>query len=327
MSSPNQALGGLPSADTMLLERAPLELVVAEIRFVPGMATGLSAEVGLALRERLRELGQDFPRLDVANEGRVSIQVTPGMEPVSQVQQIASGWQLLSADARVQVTVMPSAVVVQSSKYQRWSVSLRPLLMALLTATQELLAPVMVSRIGLRYVNRFADPSATHAGAWHGRIHDDLLGPLCHPVFGRLVQVAQQQVELGLGGEQGAAQGALLRHGPFIDPAVNGAVSYLLDIDVFDGETRAFSCEELINRSEMLNRTSASLFKAALTPEYFARLRSDTTGASPAATESAHSSVGHGGEAAAPGNAKADDDGSGAGEAAPTDPRKDRESS
>lgn len=269
MSSENRALGGLPSANAMLLARAPLELAVVEIRFLAPPAN-LSSELGLAIRDRLRQAGYDLPRLEPANEGRVSIQLTPGVLPVSQVEQVASGWQLISSDERTQLTVMPGAVVIQTSKYERWSATLRPLLEVLLHAAAELMEPSLVSRIGLRYINRISDPEVADAQGWRGRLQDALLGPVCHPVFGDRVHTAQQQVELKLGS---SGQGALLRHGPFVDPAVSSAVSYLLDIDVFDSETRPFQSEELVNRAESLNRTAASLFKNSFTSAYFTELR------------------------------------------------------
>jgi uncharacterized protein (TIGR04255 family) len=266
-SEETRALAGLPPADQTLLERPPLELAVAEVRFDPTL-TEFSAELGLRLRERLRELGHPFAQLDRAQQGQVTINLPVGGEPVPQIQTVVSGWRVQTAGGHSQVTLLPGMVAIQTSNYERWSVSLRPLIEAALTVTGELLAPALVGRIGVRYINRFVDRSAGSPGAWSGKLHNQLLGPICHPVFGDHLRGAQQQIDLSLGD----AQGAIMRHGPIVDPAADGAISYLLDIDVYDVEPSGFDPADLVVRAEYLNRTSASLFQSSLTPEFFQSL-------------------------------------------------------
>lgn len=257
-------LGGLPPADRTLLARSPLELAVLEVRFVAD-SDDVPAELALRARERLAALGYSYGDLKRAQHGRVEVDLQPGADPKSTVQQLAHGWQLHAADGSGgQVTLLPGAVVLQTVRYERWSVTFRPALEALLTVTEETLLPSVVNRIGLRYVNRFVDPEAHTPGDWSGRIHESLLGAATHPVFDAHVRGAQQQLELSLG----EAQGALLRHGPFVDAGFGGAVSYLVDIDVFDGEPVRFVAAELVRRAEVLNRTAASLFQVTVTPEY-----------------------------------------------------------
>ena len=268
MSDETRPLAGLPPADRTLLIRAPLELAIAEVRFVSS-TDDLPAEVGLQIRRRLDDLGYRFARLERAQEGRVSIEMNQSAAPASRLEQVATGWQLHSADGGSQVTLMPGAVVLQTNKYERWSVSLRPVLQALLTVTEEVNSPSLVNRIGLRYVDRFVEKASRSAADWVGRIDDTLLGPTEHPVFGGFVRSAQQQVELSLGD----AHGALLRHGPFVDAAEAGAISYLLDIDVFDLEPTVFDVQDLLERAEILNRTAASLFQTSLTQDYLRSLQ------------------------------------------------------
>ena len=260
-------LAGLPPADRTLLAHPPLELAVAEVRFDP-TPSELSAELGLNFRQRLGELGHPFVQLDRAQQGQVMINLPAGGQPVSQIRAVTTGWRLQAAGGHCQVTLLPGMAAVQTSTYERWSVSLRPLLEAVLAVADELLAPALVGRIGLRYINRFVDPSAGSPTAWRGKLRDELLGPICHPDFGDRLSAAQQQVELKLGD----AQGATMRHGPIVDPAADGSISYLLDIDVYDVEPSGFDPAGLVIRAECLNRTSASLFQAALTAEYFQSL-------------------------------------------------------
>lgn len=268
MSAETGPLGGLPPADRTLLVDPPLELAIVEIRFT-GTGEDLPAPVALQARARLGELGFDFARLEQARQGRVTLELNPGSQPNTHLQELSQGWQLVTADGRLHVTFMPGAVVVQTSLYERWSVSLRPVLEAVLTVVREVIAPDLVQRIGLRYVDRFVESSAQAAADWKDRIHDSLLGPACHPQMGALVLQAQQQVELRLDD----THGALLRHGAFQDAAANNAVSYLLDIDVFDLEPQEFDVTLLAERTEVLNRTAAALFQLALTSDYLRTLQ------------------------------------------------------
>src|SRR4051812_20640745 len=119
MSESSGPLGGLPPADRSLLVDPPLELAVAEIRFL-GRAPALSPEVGLGMRDRLADANFRFAKLEEAQEGRVTIDLGQAGDPSSQVQTVARGWQLIEADDQVQLTVLPEALVVQTGKYERW---------------------------------------------------------------------------------------------------------------------------------------------------------------------------------------------------------------
>lgn len=268
MSEETGPLAGLPPADRTLLVRPPLELAILEVRFRAESAD-VAPEVALQARDRLAGLGHSYARMEEAQEGRIEIQMQPGAAPMSQVQQVARGWQLHATDGTGHITLLPGSVALQTTRYERWSRTLKPVLEALMTVTEELLAPALVERIGLRYVDRFTDPEARTPASWRKRIHPDLLGAVLHPVFGQHVRGAQQQLELSLG----PAQGALLRHGPFLDLAVSGAISYLVDIDVYDAEASRFRSADLVTRAEVLNRTAASLFQATVTPDYLRTLQ------------------------------------------------------
>jgi len=275
MSDDTTPLGGLPGADRSLLVRAPIELAVAEVRLLND-GTELPADAGLRLLELLSESGTKFTQLEVAQQNSFSIDFGPGAQPSPQIQKGARGWQVTDESGLVQVTVLPStlAVQVQGKAYERWSVSLRPLLEVTLASAKQLMAPSAVGRIGLRYVDRFIDDKAIAASAWVGRIRDSLLGPICHDQLAPMIRGAQQQIELALG----PSQGAILRHGPFLDQAASGSISYLLDVDVFDARPTTLDVEEVATRAEILNRTAAALFQMWMTPEYLRELQGKNSG-------------------------------------------------
>ena len=260
-----EPLANLPGGDRTLLSRAPLELAIVEVRFAPPRR--LPDDAGLQLHERLQAAGLQVALLASRQTQRIA--VTPGAG--TDVGVDGNGWLLSNRDGTIQVTLLPEAAVFQTSIYHRWSVSMRPSLEAVLVAVDELASPPIVIRIGLRYVNRFVDPAAATVAAWKGRIDERFLGPICHLHLGGLVKGSQQQVELAFSD----TQGAILRHGPFIDDRSSRSMSYLLDIDCYDSTPSSFDVTELANRTEVLNRTAASLFRSVITEDYRHQLQSD----------------------------------------------------
>jgi uncharacterized protein (TIGR04255 family) len=73
----------------------------------------------------------------------------------------------------------------------------------------------------------------------------------------------------------GGARRALLRHGAFPDTAVRGAISYLLDIDVFDTTSSSFDVKEILDTADELNLAALELFQASVCPDYLDELRGE----------------------------------------------------
>lgn len=261
-------LGGLPSADKTLLANAPLEVAICEVRFT---AEGGSVPVETAERVRdalSKSLEVDFTSIQPAAQNTMEINLNAGGAAWSGEE--TKGWQIASANGQHSATVFPGSVVWQVADYERWSVSMRRPLELLLGAIATDLFPSLVQRIGLRYVDRFVDPSCRRTQDWEGKIEASLLGPLCNPVFGGLVTGAQQQVEVALDGRHGA----VLRHGPIPDPA-SMSVNYLLDLDVFANASELFKIDEVLDTTEKLNRTALSLFQACVSEDYLKALQGE----------------------------------------------------
>jgi uncharacterized protein (TIGR04255 family) len=255
-------LGGLPAAKRVLLDGAQIELAALEIRYA-GEIDSLDVTLGLALKERLAPK-LDLFRLQPAEEHQWQIEVgTSGPGPGS-FETRTRGWQLFAPDNALSVSIFPDKLVIQTPKYARWSQSLQAPLSIILEAITEVIHPDLTQRVGLRYINRLVDPEARRPADWMGRIESSVLGPVVHDTLGGLVSGIQQQIELTLGREQGA----LLRHGAFRDIAIQGAYSYLLDIDVYDVSTVKFEAESISSIATVLNRTAFSLFQQMITTEY-----------------------------------------------------------
>jgi uncharacterized protein (TIGR04255 family) len=261
-------LGGLPSADKTLLANAPLEVAIIEVKFT-SPAAEVAVEVAARIRDSLAEVVTiDFPTIQPATQR--AMQINFNAEGASWSGDQVTGWQVASSDGQHSATIFPGSVVWQVGDYKRWSLSMRAPLEVLLSAVATDLAPSLVQRIGLRYVDRFVDPSCKSLGDWVGKVDTTVLGPLGNPVFGGMVRGAQQQIELALDGRHGA----LLRHGPIPDQA-SKTVNYLLDLDVFSHGASAFVVADVVATAERLNRTALSLFQACVSADYLKSLQEE----------------------------------------------------
>jgi len=263
-SSPSLPLG-LPEVGRTLLRSAPVEAVVAEVRFVSS-TDELSVETAEAVRDAVQPWLLE-PLTSIVPASQQSVEFSVGTEQSPRLQILGRGFGIGSADGSVQITLLPGVAILQLTRYERWSLSLKPPLEALARAVEGLLRPMLVQRIGLRYIDRFQELDCTSPAGWRGRIASSLLGPLDNEVFGRLIVGAQQVIELA--SEPG--HGALIRHGPSIPPN-SDLVDYLLDIDVFDQVAGAYDASSITERAELLNRSMMSLFRACVTEQYFKSL-------------------------------------------------------
>src|SRR5688500_17178852 len=143
-------LGGLPKNERVLLRRAQLEIVLAEVRYSTDRDE-ISADEALKLRESLTEAGLPLPKMQPAQQQQVSLNVTSAGTR-SEVEVQGRGWQMSTDDGHLIATILPNAIAIQTTRYERWSVSLRPALESCLEAVEKLLLPQLSQRVGLRYV-------------------------------------------------------------------------------------------------------------------------------------------------------------------------------
>ena len=255
-------LGGLPVTKRVVLKKRQIDVALFEVRF-SASDNIITPGQGFEIQGLISDVDVPLPRIQPAQKQQIAVSVN-ATEPVSQVEVQGRGWQFLTSDDSVIVTVMPDSFAVQTTAYERWSVSILPFLQALVKAIAKVLRPELVYRVGLRYVNRLVDESAKSPTAWLGKINDRLLGAVQDPELGRLLTSTQQQLELKLGD----SAGAVLRHGAFIDSASRGATSYLIDTDVFSVEACRFDLDLISKRARTLNVTALALFQQVVTAAY-----------------------------------------------------------
>ncbi len=243
------------------LKKPAIEVAVAELRFPPN-ADVVTQEAGLAFRDHLRDAGYVMDGFESAVTQDFSVEVTQtGGQTTTNVS--ARGWQLKDNASGLAVVLMPSSLVVQTNRYSRWSESLEPVLLTSLALLPDLLEVSMRTRVGLRYVNRFSDPTATSPSAWATKFDETLLGPISGGPLREKILSSHQQLEL----DCGAGVFGVLRHGAFVDSAAQRSYSYLLDIDVFNPMTERFDADTTGEIFKSLNREAASILKDAMSRE------------------------------------------------------------
>lgn len=255
-------LGGLDGLTRVRLERTHLEAAVAEVRFTT--TAELSEQDAISIWQRLGQ--ETFPLF--GNHVQNIVNLTVGPQGASQVTEEQQGWLLANADRSTWITLLPSAVVVQTSAYDRYSTSLGIPLRDVLSMFTEVTGASAVHRLGLRFINKLVDPGATSPDFWRNHIHADFAGVLSGKLGG-LVRGQHQQLQL----ELDDTAGARIQSGVFAQLGVPDRYGFLIDLDVFREQSFTYEEEHCANLVRQLNRTALALFASVLSDDYLAELR------------------------------------------------------
>lgn len=250
--------GVLPPSGRIKYEKAQLQAVVGEIRFISDRSELTAADTADGL-DRFGPFG--FDQLEPIEQRQLAVTFSDEDDALPEVTTIARGWQYSSSDKSRVITLMPSSVSLQLTTYQRWSQDFAPPLRALVTAAAEICGAAVLQRAGLRYINRLDVDDG-----WESVVRASIAGVLTDSVLGSKVAAAHQQFELVLEPNIGA----VVRHGPLATP--HGLAGYLVDLDVFDARVRRFDLDGVNGTMQRLNRTSVSLFNYVLSDEQVERL-------------------------------------------------------
>lgn len=258
----DQPIGGLQGLTRVRLERTHLEAAVAEVRFLATLSE-LPEQHAVSI---WKGLGQaTFPVFEKHVQNIVNLTVTP--QGASQSTEAQHGWMLANADRSAWITLLPSTVVVQTNSYARYSTSLGDPLRRVLSLFTQTTGASVVQRLGLRFINKLADPRATSPQFWRDHIRQDFAGPLAGSL-GDYVANQHQQVQLQL--DPTAA--ARIQSGVFLEPAAPQRYSFLVDLDVFREHSFSFDGDHCANLVRQLNRTALALFAHVLSDDYLADL-------------------------------------------------------
>lgn len=261
--------------DEAPLARSPIVSVVWQLRFEDHPALAAPQTV-LRFQELLG--GPEQFSLTLLPKIQLSVQAAgPAAEniPKPATSTTGGGWRLSAADGTWQISAESSSLAVETTRYGTWEMDFSPRLRQLLYALQEVGAPVIESRLGLRYINVLTGsavgrPPMSAASELAGLIAPWLLGPLNESRLQDSVQTSQGRTVFGF--EQASA---ILNHG--VISTETRELGYLIDIDAFREGGRALRIDDVLRQSAALHSVALGLFQASLTPEAMTAMRSVST--------------------------------------------------
>lgn len=250
----------LPQPDRTPLTNAALPLVVAQARF-DGVVSALDQATVRQLQEALGAQGLDCPQVNAVSG--MDIVVGPGQQ--SQASPSIHGWQLVTADGQMQVTVMPDSAAIETPAFRSYDEQFGQHLAAVLAAVNDTLAPVTTKRLGIRFVNVLKTPAGVDPGDWTAWIRPSLCAPLTDPELSPGVVGATHQLVLQLATDVRSTirTGAVDADGP----------AWLLDIDTFTEPSSLWSTEDVRKGFDALNTHCVSVFHALITQDMLNYLR------------------------------------------------------
>jgi len=251
-----------PSPPRVPLTNAPLVRVIAQVRF-PEVASIENQEFIAPFKEAIQH---EYPVLRVEQGGSVVL----GPEGVVNARP-NSAWRFQEVDGAWNVVLAPGFLAVETKKYTNRDDFLRRLDMVLL-ALGEHVAPPVVDRVGVRYIDRVSGPNLDDI--------ESLIRPQVAGVLGTnlasLVEHAITEHVFRLPDEIGriTARWGLLPPQATVDPAAIDALderSWLLDLDAFRADTQRFDAEGAGRQARRLSEHIYGFFRWVVTDEFLRR--------------------------------------------------------
>ncbi len=248
------------------LPRAPLARVIAQVRFPPILAIRDPDKVAV-FQEELRDT---YPHLIRDQVHRIELgsgrtpNINQGLIWRLADQENGSGWR---------VSLGVDFVALETSTYDSRTDFLQRL-RAVLSAVERAFNPVSAIRLGLRYIDRLTDEAFDRV---HELIHPGVLGIIRSsqdpdPEFGDSVihLMTDAQFQARDGARVQGRWGQLPANATY-DPDALGPIdgpSWILDLDMFTTESRAFSSGDLLATASGFAECLYALFREMVTPEF-----------------------------------------------------------
>jgi uncharacterized protein (TIGR04255 family) len=253
-------LGG-PAPAEKRLPRAPLERVIAQVRF-PTILKIDDQSVVSNFQELIRA---DYPRLQELRNQAVRIEMGVGDAPKA-ISTTTIIWQFSDAPNVWRVSLAREALTIESESYTSRQ-DLLARLEIVLKAMAEVFRPSLVERIGVRYVDRIVGPQfetfetlldTRFLGSSFVKLKSHLQYSLNEAMF------TIEEGELLL--RWGVMPTNMTPDPGAISPLPNP--SFVLDIDVSSKSQREFVIDALVPSFRSLAERAYSVFRFAVTEEF-----------------------------------------------------------
>lgn len=248
-----------PAPPEVPLPRAPLARVIAQVRF-PLVASIESQEFVAPFQEAIRK---EYPVLrQERTQGIVFGQKGPVPLPESRV------WRFNDSAKQWRASLAPDFVALETTAYTSRGDMLGRL-EQLLAAAERHVNPQLVDRVGLRYIDRIPDVRLERLSAM---LRPEIAGVLCAGPGESAVQALSENI-FTLPGQSRRllARWGLVPENSTFDADALEAIpqrSWILDLDVFDDESRRFDTSTLLSLTRTFAETSYAFFRWAVTDEF-----------------------------------------------------------
>jgi uncharacterized protein (TIGR04255 family) len=251
-------LEGPPPAEVSL-PHAPLVSVIAQVRFALHLPVRIPERVAIFQEA----IGDSFPHLerqDIAMFNVIPAQV--GLQPGSEV---VTHWRFSDLSHDWRITLTPEFITLETRAYRSRDDFLKRF-ERILQALQDTLAPKLVTRFGMRYIDQIR---GEHALQVNKLLRSEVLG-----VAGLLGEKAKQLLtELFVSAEPGdlLARWGKLPANVTIDPNLLPTIqedSWLLDLDVSKTQELPFDAAYLVATAKSAAERVYAVFRWMVTDEF-----------------------------------------------------------
>lgn len=239
------------------LNRSALVLVAAQIDFEQ-----VGVEVAHSQARAVQKImGKEWTNLKATSLAKTTI-TSEGFkaEPNRQAYRIAK------KDDTWAINVRADAITLETNSYQMWP-EFEENFKSIVQATESVLDPAQIVRIGVRFVDQFSLPEGFLT--WDGLISKSLLGVTADERLGDGVVITDYRTLL----EYVDGAKCLLRHGNLLDNS--GVSKFLLDFDVFNDNHESFDPGHILSELNKLHIYAGQTFRTSITEDLYKWLEGD----------------------------------------------------
>jgi uncharacterized protein (TIGR04255 family) len=261
VNTPQTPLAGPPPAE-VTLATPPLVRVIAQVRF-PVIASVEKREFIAPFQEAIR---RDYPVL----RPEQSRSVVLGPDGVRDAR-ATTAWRFHDVGSDWRVTLAPDFLALETGSYTSrddFLARFRSVLLAL----EEHVDPKVIDRLGVRYIDRVTGANLDDLPAL---VRPEVSGVLSTPLAELVRHALSEHVfVLPEGAGLVTARWGLVPGRSTVDPAAVEPIeepSWLLDVDAFQGDTRALDVDATVAQARSFAERIYSIFRWAVTDEFLRR--------------------------------------------------------
>lgn len=251
----------LPLPDHTPLQNPELPFVVWQLKYSATQLDDIS-KLAPKLQDLFSSSGLNIPHVERVAAVEVSI------DPRGRVsqQETNEGWKLSSTDRDWNVVVQPDAIAVETSAFRSYD-SIRPWIACAFDSVGKLVAPALVERIGLRFVNLLTHPDEPDLmQPWAHSVRREFAAPLFDSEFADALEAFEQKVVIRYNDSTRAnVRSSIVRD--------QGSWKLLLDIDAHVEPSVLWAQSRAEDVSEELNVVCVQLFQHVLSKELLGKLQ------------------------------------------------------